>query len=274
MRLLDWLRGRSRSVILMSSLLAVGLLGFTDYVTGPELFFLEFYLVPVLFAGWFAGETAGVLTSIASGVCWFADEVVGRSAHAQMVIPYWNVAVKLLVFVFLTHMMLVFKAALEREKLAEEERIKREIDITRQVQERLFPQVFPTMDTLDYTGICQPASGVGGDYYDFLQVGIRKLGIVISDISGKGISSALLMASLQGSLRSRAQLRGDSVDALVGDVNQFLHSATDPNKYATLFYCVYDDSTRSLTYVNAGHNPPFLFQSNPGGSYGCRQAGP
>jgi phosphoserine phosphatase RsbU/P len=151
-------------------------------------------------------------------------------------------------------------------ELTEQERFRREIEIATEVQTQLFPQVFPQMRTLDYTGLCKPALGVGGDYYDFLDLGAGRLCIALGDISGKGISAAMLMASLQALLRSNAPRREQDLDKLVRDINQLMCPSTDGSKYATFFCCLYDDRTRRLDYVNAGHNPPFVFR--PSGSAG------
>lgn len=266
MQAIELIHKQSRPVILASGLLLVFLLGVTDYVTGPELFFLEFYLLPVLLVAWFAGEYAGVAVSAASALCWFIDEAVGRSPSQAPAIPYWNVAIKFVVFVLFTHMVIAFKQALERQKQAEQEKLQHEIEIARQVQLRFFPQSLPPMKTLDYTGICKPALGVGGDYYDFIQLGPDKLGIAIGDVSGKGLSSALLMASLQGMLRSHAFQRAEAVAELISDMNQLLCASSDQNRYATFFYGLYNDSTRCLTYVNAGHNPPIIIRPSQNSS--------
>lgn len=145
-------------------------------------------------------------------------------------------------------------------QVAEQEKMKREIEIAKQVQAQLFPQTVPEMRTLDYVGICQAARGVGGDYYDFIALGSDRVGIALGDISGKGISAALLMASLQALLRSNASLHGDNVAALIGDINRLMHRSTASGKYATFFYGLYDDANLCLTYVNAGHLPPLLFR--------------
>jgi phosphoserine phosphatase RsbU/P len=145
-------------------------------------------------------------------------------------------------------------------ELTEQERFRREIEIATEVQTQLFPQVFPRMKSLEYTGLCKPARGVGGDYYDFLDLGAGQLCMALGDISGKGISAALLMASLQALLRSNAPRREKELDKLVGDINQLMCPSTDGSKYATFFCCLYNDHTRTLDYVNAGHNPPFVFR--------------
>ncbi|HET9528810.1 MAG TPA: SpoIIE family protein phosphatase, partial [Blastocatellia bacterium] len=145
-------------------------------------------------------------------------------------------------------------------EIAQRERINRELEIAREVQERLFPQKLPSVFGLDYCGACRPALGVGGDYYDFLLLPGDRFGIAIGDVSGKGIAAALLMASLQASLRSQAILGTDNVAELIGNVNRLVYDASAENRYATFFYAQYEPSTRLLTYVNAGHNAPTLLR--------------
>ena len=120
------------------------------------------------------------------------------------------------------------------------------------------------METLEYTGYCKAARAVGGDYFDFLPLDGNRLGIALGDVSGKGISSALLMANLQALLRSGAELRGNEIDLLMNDINRLLCASTETHKYATFFYCVYEDHLRRLVYVNAGHNPPLVFRAEGG----------
>jgi sigma-B regulation protein RsbU (phosphoserine phosphatase) len=150
----------------------------------------------------------------------------------------------------------------QSDRIAEQEKLRREIEIAKQVQGQLFPQKIPGMKTLDYTGICKAAREVGGDYYDFVEIGPGRLGFVVADISGKGISAALLMASLQALLRSHAALHGDRAELLVWDINRLMHNSTANGKYASLFYGFYDDLSRLLAYVNAGHLPPILYRKN------------
>jgi sigma-B regulation protein RsbU (phosphoserine phosphatase) len=141
---------------------------------------------------------------------------------------------------------------------AKRERMNREIEIAREVQERLFPQKLPKIEGLDCAGGCRPALGVGGDYYDFLALPGGRLGVVIGDVSGKGIAAALLMASLQASVRSQS-LRGESdLSMVISNVNSLIYEASTSSRYATLFYAELDPATRRLDYVNAGHNPPLL----------------
>lgn len=143
---------------------------------------------------------------------------------------------------------------------AQRERLNREVEIAREVQERLFPQELPEVEGLDYTGACRPALGVGGDYYDFLELPDNKFGISIGDVSGKGIGASLMMASLQASLRGQAIHFQSDLAELMKHVNTLVYDASTSNRYATFFYAQYDTKTRRLIYVNAGHNPPFLIR--------------
>jgi serine phosphatase RsbU (regulator of sigma subunit) len=115
---------------------------------------------------------------------------------------------------------------------------------------------------MDYTGRCIQARQVGGDYYDFLSLGAGHLAIVLADVSGKGISAALLMANLQANLRSQYTLALEDLPRLLKSVNQLFYQNTDAHSYATLFFADYDDSTRRLRYVNCGHLPPLLLRAN------------
>ncbi|HEV2463706.1 MAG TPA: SpoIIE family protein phosphatase [Acidobacteriaceae bacterium] len=143
---------------------------------------------------------------------------------------------------------------------AQRERANREIEIAREVQERLFPQEMPDIQGATIAGHCRPALGVGGDYYDVFRLEDGRLGLAIGDVSGKGIAAALLMASL------RASLRGISLDnprdfaKLMDKVNRLVYESSAANRYATFFFAAYDASTRRLDCVNAGHNPPMVLR--------------
>jgi len=139
------------------------------------------------------------------------------------------------------------------EKLEAERRADQELEIAKQVQARLFPQTLPALRTLDYAGICIQARSVGGDYYDFLNLGPQQLGLVLGDISGKGIAAALLMAHLQANLRSQSAIARDQPRRFLRSVNQLFYENSTDSAYATLFFAEYDDKTRRLRYANCGH---------------------
>jgi serine phosphatase RsbU (regulator of sigma subunit)/predicted enzyme related to lactoylglutathione lyase len=139
------------------------------------------------------------------------------------------------------------------EKLEAERRAAQEMEIARQVQARLFPQIQPQLKTVEYAGFCLQARQVGGDYFDFLNLGPQRLGLIIGDVSGKGIAAALLMANLQASLRSQSALGFDQPEALLRSVNRVFYDNTGDHAYASLLYAEYNESTRRLRYANCGH---------------------
>ena len=146
------------------------------------------------------------------------------------------------------------------EKLEAERRVVQELEIAKQVQARLFPQILPPMRTLDYAGLCIQAREVGGDYYDFLDLGHQRLGLVLGDISGKGIAAALLMANLQANLRSQCAVAHDEPVRFLRSVNQLFYESTDDHAYATLFFAEYDDATGRLRYASCGHLSALLLR--------------
>jgi serine phosphatase RsbU (regulator of sigma subunit)/catechol 2,3-dioxygenase-like lactoylglutathione lyase family enzyme len=152
----------------------------------------------------------------------------------------------------------------EAQKLESERRAAHELEIARQVQARLFPQFQPELKTLDYAGICLQARKVGGDYFDFLSLGPGRMGMIIGDVSGKGIAAALLMANLQASLRSQSALAFDRPEVLLRSVNRLFYENTGDSAYASLFFAEYDDKTRRLRYANCGHLCGLLMRSNGG----------
>jgi serine phosphatase RsbU (regulator of sigma subunit) len=148
------------------------------------------------------------------------------------------------------------------KRLEAERRAAHELQIAKQVQARLFPQTQPPLGTLEYAGACIQARQVGGDYYDFLNLGQERLGLVIGDIAGKGIAAALLMANLQANLRSQCAIALDQPQRFLRSVNQLFYENTADSAYATLFFAEYDDNTRRLRYVNCGHLSALLLRSD------------
>lgn len=139
------------------------------------------------------------------------------------------------------------------ERQEADRRAAQELEIARQVQMRLFPQSHPALRTLDYAGICVQARQVGGDYYDFLNLGRDRLGLVIGDIAGKGIAAALLMANLQANVRTQCAVALDEPRRFLQSVNSMLHQNSVASAYATLLFAEYDDIARRIRYVNCGH---------------------
>ncbi len=139
------------------------------------------------------------------------------------------------------------------EQQEAERRAAQELEIAKQVQARLFPQRVPVVPNLDYAGVCIQARSVGGDYYDFLDLGDQRIALVIGDIAGKGIAAALLMANLQANLRSQCVDAVEHPEKVLNSVNRLLYENTDAHAYATLFFAEYDHRSGRLRYANCGH---------------------
>jgi sigma-B regulation protein RsbU (phosphoserine phosphatase) len=176
----------------------------------------------------------------------------------------------------------------------EKQRMENELAIAQEVQAQLFPRDPKTLESLELHGICKPARTVSGDYYDFVSLGEERLGIAVGDISGKGISAALLMATIHSAVRvfelgampeqgelvaagaaaiaaaqnttslrlSVATEQMQSPSEVLMLLNRHVYHSTPPEKYATLFLGIYDGDKRTLTYSNGGHLPPFVIHDS------------
>ena len=147
------------------------------------------------------------------------------------------------------------------ERMEVDRRVSREFEIAREVQAKLLPQERPVLASLDYAGACLQARIVGGDYFDFVSLAPDRFGLVLADISGKGISAALLMASLQANLRAQYANAPHDLAQVLGTVNKIFFDSTASNHYATLFFGVYHETGRTLRYANCGHLPPVLLRA-------------
>jgi len=152
--------------------------------------------------------------------------------------------------------------AVVRKQADSERRRKSELEIAANVQQKLFPHEVHRLSTIEYAGHCVAAREVGGDYYDFLNVNEHTLGFVLGDVSGKGIPAALLMANLQACFRSQEPLALLQPAHVLECVNRHFFDSTEAERFATLFFGIYDDRTRVLRYVNCGHVPPMVMRAS------------
>lgn len=257
---------------------ALGFLGlfvltaWLDLVIDRDLSLFALYLVPTLYSAWFLGIRWGYLSCLASAVVWFID-VWGEAAfYHHALIPYWNMAGRVIVLTVIVAMVNALKGALQDEYEAERRGAQKELEIACEVQIRLLPSQAPNYPRLDFGFFYQPAREVGGDYYDFIPFSPERMGLAVGDVSGKGLSSALLMASLQGLVRTNLAVRQGEVARFVTELNGSFYKLTASNRYATLFFALVDVSNQTLHYVNAGHNPPLLFRNGTSSAHGAGAA--
>ena len=146
------------------------------------------------------------------------------------------------------------------ERMVAQERMRRELALAAEVQQRLLPSQAPKSAGIEIAGFCEPARGVGGDYYDFISFDNSQLGVAIADVAGKGMPAALLMSTVQATLRSLTARNGApascDLSSIVSKLNRLLFNSTNGEHYVTFFYATFDPASQRLTYVNAGHNPP------------------
>ena len=253
-----------RAVLVAEGFLWIATLGILDYFAPPDLSFLIFYVAPVFFLVWFVGRWAGLLGALASAAFWTYEDVLSPHAYPSERVADWNIAVRLAFLAVFVYVVAELKRVLERERQAEQQRLERDVQIAQQVQERLFPRKPPHIPNLDCQGVCRPARGIAGDYYDFIALDGGHAGIAVADVAGKGLPAALLMASLQAALRSLVSVSDEGPATLARDLNAQMCALTEPTRFATLFWGVFDERRRALAYVNAGHNPPLLFREAGG----------
>lgn len=246
------------------------LVAFLDLVLDRDLSLYAFYLIPALYATWFLGARWGYSSCVASAVVWLIDDLAGPQGYDYTFIPYWNLATRATVLLFIVAVVGFLKSALEHTYQLERQQVQKEYDIAREVQLRLLPLTPPSYPGLDFGCVYKPAQLVGGDYYDFIPLSRERVGIAVADVSGKGLSSALLMASLQGLMHNYPASYKSEISAFVTRLSASLYELTANNRYATLFFMIVDPKSQTVEYVNAGHNPPLLFRNEHPPGCGAR----
>ncbi len=149
----------------------------------------------------------------------------------------------------------------EARRHSEEAKLRHDMSIAREVQQKLLPRYAGKLDGVEILGQCWQAGEVGGDYYDFIEISPGRTGIALADVSGKGIPAALLMANLQATLRSQCLRPERGIASMLRTVNHMFQQSTHPTHYATLFYGEMESGRPDLRYVNCGHNPPLMMRA-------------
>jgi phosphoserine phosphatase RsbU/P len=156
----------------------------------------------------------------------------------------------------------IIVVAIENKRMAnlkvKQERYKKELEVAKTMQQLLFPEELPSNKRMDISAKYTPRHQVGGDYYDFIPIGEDEYIICIADVSGKGISAAMLMANFQATLRTLFEYQKFDLKTLIIELNKKVMNSAKGEKFITFFLAHYDASTRKLEYINAGHNHPFI----------------
>jgi sigma-B regulation protein RsbU (phosphoserine phosphatase) len=194
---------------------------------------------------------AGVLLYVGRGF-------IAMSTYATFGLTFAGTTAAAVLGLVLYRVQLELRAS--RHELARKEA---ELDFALEVQQTLFPKQFPTDRGLEFSAVCVPARGIGGDYYDVLQRPGGRVAFAIADISGKGISAAILMSNVHAVLRTLYDA-GHPAGELCSQLNRQLHRVTEGSQFATAFFAEWNERDRCLTYVNAGHPAPVLLGSRSG----------
>jgi sigma-B regulation protein RsbU (phosphoserine phosphatase) len=156
---------------------------------------------------------------------------------------------------------IIIEKVMLHDQLIEKQRLETQLEVARQVQLELLPARDPQLEGFDISAYNFPTEEVSGDYYDWVRIYDDQIGIVIADVSGKGVPAALLMAFLRASLRAATHI-GYAPHISMSKVNYLLWESIERNQFVTAFYGILDSANRTLAYCNAGHNPPFLMEAD------------
>jgi hypothetical protein len=230
---------QSRQSLLIKAYITVAVITVMDYLAGEQLSLFILYFFPTLLVAWYVGRRRGIEIASLSAVGIFVQDLLYAPSFgfhsAADFIPYWNFLQRLLLFV-------VFSLTVSTLRGLEKEKTQREFKLAREVQSFLLPRTCPPMQTLTYTGALHPASNLSGDFYDFILIEPHKLCLLIGDVCGKGVPAALVMAHLHGVLSSHIRSQSDDLGKLTQTLNASLFTSSDPERFASMFIGVYDDS--------------------------------
>jgi len=192
------------------------------------------------------------------------DELTAMVSIGPSPMNEYDAAVKRMMMALANQVSLAIENSSLVKRVADGERLRREIEMAADVQRKLLPGEAPNFEHLEIATFFQPAHDVAGDYFDFFRVDEHRIGICVADVAGKGIAAALLMSTVKALLRSHAcgDMRGSQCTAaVIAAVNRLLCQFSEAPRYTTLFYAEFDERTRELTYVNGGHNPPYVVRA-------------
>jgi serine phosphatase RsbU (regulator of sigma subunit) len=244
------------------SILFAEVVGFTAFVSARMIFPL-FVRLPYGLRLFFEVLTLLSATIFGSAIVIFLQPLFSLAQpRAVALIVLANAAVAVIVGISLsTYDRMRAQIEASYRELRRTEALERDLSIAREVQRELLPRAIPEIRGVQLAGICRPAKAVGGDYFDYLQLGDEQLGLVIADVAGKGVAAALHMACVQASVRSLFRSSAD-IGELNALLNDHLYRSSSGSRYATLFTGLYDASTGTLSYSNAGHHPPLLLHGD------------
>lgn len=250
---------QSRWALLRKAFATIVVVGSVDYVAGPGLSLFIFYFFPIIVISWYLGRRQGIIMALAAALATSIHDVLVMDSLTVTTfydaLGYWAIVQRSAVFLVVSIVVAALRASDDEKRRAEH-------TLAREVQSFLLPQSSPPMNHFSCFAASRSFDHLSGDFFDLVRVGRSQLAIIVGDICGKGVSAALLMAFVQGVLRSHILLDGQSLENLIRTVNRSLHLSTAEDRFATLFIGVYDEESHQLSYVNAGHDTPVILRWN------------
>jgi serine phosphatase RsbU (regulator of sigma subunit) len=234
-----------------------------DYLFGPHISLGYLYLVPLSYSA-LTFRWPGTLGLIA--FCVVLRQLFGpvQLASWGLILRDWILTATFLAVVTTLHRLGVARKAFFETARHQRDELLREMKLAADVQEHLLAQHAPPAGLLDVVARTQPLKAVGGDYYDFIPLGEKRLGVVVADVAGKGLPAALIMPAVQIAVRSLAVQHHDLAQTL-RELNRVFFETLKPASYVTMFYGVFDVAERNLGYGNAGHQPVLRLRASDGG---------
>ena len=262
---------RSQPFLSLLVFAGVAAVAYADHlVTSVSLAYL--YFLPLALSG-FVHRLRTSLTLVF--VCVFLSDWLGPQEHSysQNILRNALAAIGFATVVVVVNRLTAQRAALTNVVNSQADELAREIQLAAQVQKRLLPHEPPRVPEFEIAGRMYPAKGVGGDYYDFLEIPGGNLGVVIADVSGKGVCAGLFMPAVRIALRTNIK-PGETVVQIMETANKVLYELTDDERFVSLIYISLDFNSRCLQYSNAGHNPALLFRARSCEAFWLEKGGP
>lgn len=230
----------------IASAFAIAIIGVIDHVTGPIVSLTILYLVPIAASAWIAGRLPANALALLAAITWAIADRIGPLAEPKEWIAYLNDVSMLVVFVFVNVILTTLRRQRDRQR-----------DLTQEVQRHLLPSSMPVIPGVEISSRWVPAWTVAGDYYDVIAAGPHRVAICLADVSGKGMSAALIMSNVQATMRA---LAGDDLppDRAMAALNRLLVERLRPGVFVTMFYGIVDTESGTLTFCSAGHTAAML----------------
>ncbi len=248
MNILNRISKLSKSIVIIIAVLMTLAIGYIKYVTGVEVSVSIFYIIPIALCAWVVHRKAGFVLAFFSTIIWYVTDILCSPSYSHQIIPIWNSLVLFGFFYIMVWLLSSYRKVIDRENT-----------IAKEIQHSMLPKCIPEIPGYDIAVAWQPASHIGGDYYDIVILSDGTVGLCIGDVTGHGMPAALLMSNLQAAFRILAKDTNSPSD-LCDQLNKFIVNNTESDNFISFFYGILNTKKKVLHYSNAGHPPPIVLR--------------